>query len=168
MPGSGVIYAGPIQHPTTKKWLLHRGTSLWVADSAANFWEELTNRSDQAGGGLNTTFTGEYSQIDFYDDDFVVASKSGIWQTYLENTQFFLWNSANPVNRIMDDPSPGFTVDGGDWTETITNDATADWTLDSAKYIPPGTPITLTTTDTLPAGFSTNTVYYVIHDPNER
>lgn len=168
MPGSGIIYAKE-QHPTTKKWLLHRGTSLWTANSEGNFWTELTNRSDQVGGGKNTTFTGEYSQIGFYDKDFVVASKSGIWMTELgyDLNEFFLWNSALPVNRIMDDPSPGFTVDSGDWTDTITNDSTADWVISTAKYLPPGTPVTLTTTNTLPTNFAINTVYYVIHDPNE-
>lgn len=41
LPGSGTIYLD-IQHPTTKKYLLHRGSALYVGNADKTTWTEVT------------------------------------------------------------------------------------------------------------------------------
>ncbi len=44
LPGTGAIYAWR-QHPVSKKWLLHRGSKLWMADVAMTSWAEVVDWS---------------------------------------------------------------------------------------------------------------------------
>ena len=55
LPGSGAIYS-IAQHPTTKKWVMHRGQKLYYADSAQVAWTELL---DNGASGYDPTVNGD-------------------------------------------------------------------------------------------------------------
>ncbi|MCP4611291.1 MAG: LamG domain-containing protein [Planctomycetes bacterium] len=151
LPGSGEVYFGPLQHPTTKRWILHRGTSIWLGDARMNFWYEATALSA-------TTVPGTYSTIKAYNDDFLVFTKGGIFYVYLTNDEYFLFNSACPSNRGWFDSESTYR----DYTVTVTASAATDkLTLADNKYVDTGTRCIITTDGTLPAGLTTD-IYYAI------
>lgn len=56
LPGSGAVHAYA-QHPTTKKWVLHRGAHLYYADTAQASWTEILTY----GSNINPTVNGDTS-----------------------------------------------------------------------------------------------------------
>ena len=55
-PGSGTFHSFR-QHPTNKKFVLHRGTQLWYADVAMAAWPELKYTGSPTAAGTSGTFT---------------------------------------------------------------------------------------------------------------
>jgi hypothetical protein len=53
LPGSGTVYSCKF-HSQTKKWLLHRGTQLWVAAAAVASWTEIKSFGTRFGEAAPT------------------------------------------------------------------------------------------------------------------
>lgn len=57
LPGSGTVRSLK-QHPTSKKWVLHRGVAVWVAPSTQASWTQLEFHAAR-GGGIIPTINGD-------------------------------------------------------------------------------------------------------------
>jgi len=150
MPGSGVIYSAPVQHPSSKKWAMHRGTQIWIADQDMHFWQEATSISDAIAGSEST--------LKPFNENFMIFNSNGMYQIHLQNTEYFKMNYECPVNRAFDD------------TETYNVQVT--WnagsniiTLDDEQVIPSGTSIFFQE-GSVPAEINKNTTYYVKYESN--
>jgi hypothetical protein len=86
LPGTGVVHTYK-QHPVSKKWLLHRGGKLWMADAAMASWSEVVSYG--ASWSWLPTIPGDTGgQIGFVFLRNINASNSnaGVWQWELTNS----------------------------------------------------------------------------------
>jgi len=149
MPGSGVIYSAPLQHPSSKKWAMHRGTQVWIADQDMHFWQEATSISD--------AITGAESTIKPFNEDFLVSNASGVFLIHLQNTEYFKMNYNCPANRGMDDTA---SVDALEWTGNAGDNVL---TLDSGRILSNKTAVTLVSRSgySLPPELNTSSTFYI-------
>lgn len=85
LPGSGTVHSYDF-HPTAKKWLLHRGSSLWIAAAAVASWTEV--KSIAYFGGIAPTEAGDASnQLSAWS---VRGANSGNTDSYV-----LYWNLTN-------------------------------------------------------------------------
>jgi len=154
MPGTGVIYSAPKQHPSSKKWAMHRGTQVWVADQDMHFWQEATAKSDAISGANST--------LKPFNEDFLLSNTSGVFLIHLQNTEYFKMNYNCPANRGIDEAG---AVSVLNWTGNAGDNVL---TLDSAQILSNKTPVTLASIGgyTLPAELDTSSTFYVSYISN--
>lgn len=94
LPGSGRENA-IWEHPTAKRWILHRGVELYLStDVNAFVWEQIADSAS-----VNLALPDSFSTIRQYDDDAIIFTTNGIYHLDLTNNIAFKINHPSPENR---------------------------------------------------------------------